>query len=100
MDQPGADANDLSIPDKTMFINTFNPQIVIARVTHNITGCFNTTPLEVEVLQAPAVVDPSNYELCDDDNDGKGRGIARMTRLVRMLGQTKYERAGKPSIRY
>ncbi|WP_201739479.1 IgGFc-binding protein, partial [Dokdonia sinensis] len=69
LDQMGADDADLSIVNPTMFVNTTNPQTVIARVTNNSTLCFDTIPLRVEVLQAPSVFAPTPYELCDPDND-------------------------------
>ncbi|SNS41795.1 IgGFc-binding protein, partial [Dokdonia pacifica] len=66
----GANVNDASIPDPTMFTNTTNIQIVFARVTNNITGCFSTEPLRIEVFLLPVPVVPADLEVCDVDNDG------------------------------
>ncbi|MFC4636685.1 iron-regulated protein FrpC, partial [Dokdonia ponticola] len=66
----GANADDASIPDPTAFTNTINPQIVFARVTNNITGCFSTEALRVEVFLVPTPVTPADLEVCDTDNDG------------------------------
>ncbi|SNS30757.1 choice-of-anchor L domain-containing protein, partial [Dokdonia pacifica] len=66
----GANVNDASIPDPTMFTNTTNIQIVFARVTDNITGCFSTEPLRIEVFLLPVPVVPADLEVCDVDNDG------------------------------
>ncbi|SNS10921.1 hypothetical protein SAMN06265376_106401, partial [Dokdonia pacifica] len=68
----GANVNDASIPDPTMFMNMAgtNPQIVFARVTNNITGCFSTEALAVEVFLLPVPVVPADLEVCDVDNDG------------------------------
>ena len=70
LDTPGAVADDASIPDPTAFINATNPQIVVARVENNITGCFSTMNLRVEVFSVPVPVVPAPYEECDPDNDG------------------------------
>ena len=70
LDVAGAIALDNSIPDKTAFVNTINPQIVVARVTNNTTGCFATQNLQVEVFLIPVPVTPLPYEVCDNDNDG------------------------------
>ncbi|WP_299686097.1 hypothetical protein, partial [uncultured Dokdonia sp.] len=66
----GANTADASIPDPTAFTNTITPQIVFARVTDNITGCFSTEPLRIEVFLLPVAVVPADLEVCDDDNDG------------------------------
>ncbi|WP_237747127.1 T9SS type B sorting domain-containing protein [Dokdonia sp. MED134] len=70
LDQAGADASDASIPDKTMFTMTTNPQIVVARVTDNTTACYSTVNLSVRSFPVPVPVTPADYEECDDDNDG------------------------------
>ncbi|EAQ40036.2 hypothetical protein MED134_04764 [Dokdonia sp. MED134] len=70
LDQAGADAGDASIPDKTMFTMTTNPQIVVGRVTDNTTACYSTVNLSVRSFPVPVPVTPADYEECDDDNDG------------------------------
>ncbi|WP_299770729.1 hypothetical protein, partial [uncultured Dokdonia sp.] len=66
--QAGANIDDASIPDPTAFTNTLpNPQIVFARVTNNITGCFSTEPLAVEVFLLPVPTIPADLEVCDID---------------------------------
>ncbi len=70
LDQNGADTADGSIPDKTMFTNTVNPQVVYARVGNNTTGCSSTVPLRIEIFAVPTPVAPTPFEQCDPDNDG------------------------------
>ncbi|MFT5863146.1 MAG: hypothetical protein ACI828_001802, partial [Flavobacteriales bacterium] len=46
------------------------PYILFTRVTNDLTGCHDEGELAITVLQAPAVVAPPPYEICDEDNDG------------------------------
>ncbi|PHS09442.1 MAG: hypothetical protein COA88_04470 [Kordia sp.] len=57
----------------TLFINSFNPQSIGARVTETATGNFATTSFNLEVVTAPQAfpfTNPLTY--CDTDNDNVG----------------------------
>ncbi|MFC0605454.1 T9SS type B sorting domain-containing protein [Winogradskyella pulchriflava] len=62
------DANPLAIP----YTNTVNGQIIFARVVDTVTGCYNTTTLELNVEQAPTANTPTPLVFCDPDSDGFG----------------------------
>ncbi|MEP2937766.1 MAG: PKD domain-containing protein, partial [Gilvibacter sp.] len=65
-----ADAGAPALP--ALYTNVMNPQTVYVRVESVTTGCYATTTLELEVLDAPAAVTPTPLEYCDPDNDGFG----------------------------
>lgn len=48
--------------------NTSNPVTIYVRVENSL-GCSDIKPLTIEVLPAPTVTTPSNYVVCDDDQD-------------------------------
>ncbi|WP_299889374.1 T9SS type B sorting domain-containing protein [uncultured Lacinutrix sp.] len=50
--------------------NTSNPFTVFVRVSGNGNGCSDIIPVQIEVLPAPTVNTPSNFVICDDDQDG------------------------------
>ncbi|MBC2846855.1 hypothetical protein H7F21_17260, partial [Winogradskyella flava] len=52
--------------------NTSNGQIVHVRVEDTVTGCYDTTTLELVVEQAPVANVPQPLRYCDPDNDGTG----------------------------
>ncbi len=66
--QTDADFNTNALP--AFYTNTTNPQILYARVTDNITSCYETIPFEVNVIPAPTVTTPIDIIICDDDQDG------------------------------
>ena len=67
--QAGAIAGDASIPDPTMYNATTS--IIYARVTDDITGCFNITPVDITIFVEPVIPTPTpSIEVCDTDNDG------------------------------
>jgi gliding motility-associated-like protein len=45
-------------------------QTVYARVVDLSTGCYNTTTLDLVVVDSPPIIDPLPIALCDDDGDG------------------------------
>ena len=45
-------------------------QTVFVRLVDQTTGCFNTTTLDLVVLDSPQIVQPADMILCDDDSDG------------------------------
>ncbi|ULC58713.1 T9SS type B sorting domain-containing protein [Flaviramulus sp. BrNp1-15] len=58
--------NELTSP----YTNISNPQTIFARITNNVTGCFELTDFELSVNLGPDFTPPSNYILCDNLNDG------------------------------
>lgn len=65
--QADAENNENILPP--FFTNTSNPQIVYARVADATTGCNDIAPLEINVIPAPTVSQPSDLVICDDDQD-------------------------------
>ena len=57
-------------PLPPFYDNTSNPLVLYVRVTNPITGCFDVTDLEIEVLPAPTTLEPLDEIFCDDDQDG------------------------------
>ncbi|MBN4058061.1 T9SS type B sorting domain-containing protein [Olleya sp. AH-315-K02] len=53
-----------------IYTNTANPLTLYARVTSNITSCYNTIAFDVNVIPAPTVNSPLEITICDDDQDG------------------------------
>ncbi len=53
-----------------LYTNTANPQEVYAKITDDITGCFEIIPFRLLVGSGSNYPTPSNYTLCDDDADG------------------------------
>ncbi|MBT8272853.1 MAG: T9SS type B sorting domain-containing protein, partial [Bacteroidia bacterium] len=52
-------------------VNPANPQTLYVRVTDSNTGCYDFTTLTLRVLPNPTPsLDPSDIELCDDNNAG------------------------------
>ena len=86
LDLAGAQADDASIPDPTAFVNTTNPQIVVARVENIITGCFSTINLRIEVFSLPIAITPAPYEECDPDNDGIFESFVLSSRDAEITG--------------
>ena len=65
-----SDAN-ININEITgLYTNTSNPQEVYARITNTITNCFEVIPFEISVSLGPHFVQPSDFELCDNYDDG------------------------------
>ena len=52
------------------YTNITNPQTIFVRVESIISGCYDTTTLELIVLAAPIANLPTPLEICDDNNDG------------------------------
>ncbi|SFU37080.1 gliding motility-associated C-terminal domain-containing protein [Pustulibacterium marinum] len=44
--------------------------VFYARVTDNITGCYDIVPFSVNILPAPVTYTPNDIYYCDDNNDG------------------------------
>lgn len=61
-----------------LYTNTSATQIIYARLTNSITGCFDTTQFVLNVNLGPDFGEPDNLEECDDSNDGdssNGRAV-------------------------
>jgi len=52
-----------------LYTNTSNPETLYVRATDNTTGCFETMPIEINVIPAPTVTQPADVVICDDDQD-------------------------------
>lgn len=65
-----SDANINTNPITGLFTNTSNPQEVFARITNTVTDCFEIIPFELSVSLGPNFEPPSDYELCDNYDDG------------------------------
>ncbi len=66
------DADTGAAPLPTLYTNVTNPQTIFVRVESITTGCYATTTLDLEVLDAPSATTPTPLEYCDPDNDGFG----------------------------
>ncbi len=68
--QVDADAatNPLVIP----YTNTVNPETIYVRIESNVTGCYGSYAMELVVVPAPSIFQPTPLEFCDPDNDGFG----------------------------
>ncbi|TYB79942.1 T9SS type B sorting domain-containing protein [Bizionia myxarmorum] len=53
-----------------LFTNTTNPQEVYAKITDNATGCFEIIPFDLTVNPGPDFNVPTDYNLCDNTDDG------------------------------
>lgn len=52
------------------YTNTNSVETIYARIEHTATGCSTINPFEIEVLVAPAATQPSDFVICDNDDDG------------------------------
>ncbi len=69
--QIGADTDTQELFDG--YINmTPNVETIYVRLEDTVTGCVNTTTLELQVVANPVAVAPSPLSVCDDDDDGIG----------------------------
>uniref|UniRef100_UPI0026343F22 choice-of-anchor L domain-containing protein n=1 Tax=Winogradskyella sp. TaxID=1883156 RepID=UPI0026343F22 len=67
-----ADAEAGLAPLPIPYTNISNCQTVFARVEDTVTGCYDTTALDLCVEQAPVANVPEPLRYCDPDNDGFG----------------------------
>ena len=54
----------------TSYVNITNPQLIFARITDTVTGCFETTVFSLDVSLGPNVIAPTLYRQCDNGLDG------------------------------
>lgn len=64
------DASIGSNPIIGLYTNTSNPQEVYAKITDDLTGCFEIVPFRLFVGTGANYPTPTDYRLCDDDADG------------------------------
>jgi len=76
IDQNDADANTSPL-DNTSYTNTTPLQIIIARVTDDITGCFTTSQITLSVSASDA--QDTTLSTCDDDGNNDGINIFNLT---------------------
>lgn len=67
--QQDAENNENALP--TYYTNVSNPETIFARITHSITGCYDVTQFELNIIPAPSVNTPSDIIICDGDQDGQ-----------------------------
>jgi len=68
-----SDANIGINPLSSSYINTRNPQTIYARITNDITGCFELTDFELKVNSGPKFAVPSDLIICDNLDDGNDK---------------------------
>ena len=52
-----------------LYTNTTNPQTLYVRAQFITTSCFDTMPIEINVIPAPTVTQPDDVIICDDNQD-------------------------------
>lgn len=52
-----------------LYTNTTNPQTLYVRAQHITTSCYDTMPIEINVIPAPTVTQPADVIICDDNQD-------------------------------
>ncbi len=65
-----ADAETGLNPLPPFYTNVTNPQTIYTRVADNTTGCFDTQPVQINVIPSPVTSTPDDLIICDDDQDG------------------------------
>ena len=66
-----ADAeNDTNVLDDSIYENISNPQVIFARVTNTVTGCFNFTEVTLEI--STTLTNDAVLTICDDDGTEDG----------------------------
>ncbi|MBT8252662.1 MAG: T9SS type B sorting domain-containing protein [Bacteroidia bacterium] len=68
LNEADAIADQNSLPGS--YTNTANPTILYARAQNDLSGCFDTTPIEINVIPAPMTTQPQALIICDNDQDG------------------------------
>ncbi len=66
--QLDAENNENALPD--FYTNVSNPETIVARITHNTTGCYDVTQFELNIIPAPSANTPADIIICDNDQDG------------------------------
>jgi gliding motility-associated-like protein len=63
------DVNPITTPYTSISVAD-NSQIIYARDTYTDTGCFRIVEVLLRALETPQPVDPTDFNVCDDNNDG------------------------------
>ena len=66
--QTDADNNANILP--AFYNNPTNPLTLYVRVQNTNTSCYAISSINIEVLPAPTIMQPSDIVICDDDQDG------------------------------
>ena len=66
------DADDAINPLVIPYTNLVNPETIYVRIESSVTGCHGTFSMELVVVSAPTIFQPTALEFCDPDNDGFG----------------------------
>lgn len=66
--------------NEASYVNTINPQVLYARVTHQVTECVNYGDITLRVLPNPSPEIPTALEVCDINNTGDGIEIFDLTK--------------------
>jgi len=66
--QLDAENNTNQLPP--FYTNTTSVENIFARIENIDTGCFSVNPLEIQIIVAPAVIEPTLLLICDNDQDG------------------------------
>ncbi|NND10497.1 MAG: T9SS type B sorting domain-containing protein [Flavobacteriaceae bacterium] len=64
-----ADAENGANSHPNFYTNVSNPEIFYARVTDLSTGCHDVAEMQLNIIPAPTVSQPSDIIICDDDFD-------------------------------
>lgn len=64
--EAASDANIGIKPLTSPYSNTRNPQTIYARITNNLTGCYDLVDFNLSVNLGPKITMPTDYFLCDD----------------------------------
>ena len=71
--ESASDANIGINPLPSPYRNISNPQTIYARITNDNTGCFELTDFQLDVNLGPDFVEPTDFILCDNLNDGNDK---------------------------
>ncbi|WP_418513255.1 choice-of-anchor L domain-containing protein [Corallibacter sp.] len=63
-------ADDLEGALPPFYTNISNPQTLYISVRNGSTGCRDTAEIQINVIPAPTVIQPSDIIICDDNQDG------------------------------
>jgi len=64
------DAENNTDSHPNFYTNVSNPENFYARVTNPNTGCIDVVSMQLNIIPAPIVTQPSGFIICDDNQDG------------------------------
>ncbi|WP_396600440.1 choice-of-anchor L domain-containing protein [Algibacter sp. R77976] len=65
-----AQNNNLANQLPPFYNNTSSVETLYARIENINSGCSTVNPFQIEILNAPSTVQPIDFVVCDDDQDG------------------------------